>query len=119
MDESGASRNGRRNGWSRPVSIPADVGDARVVKAAGVIELPLHVSWSGPRRRWNLDDRRQRAQVYEVVLTEGTDDDVRFIIDVDDDDYGDLRAWAEELTRGQDRGPERDRGPPDRGPGIG
>lgn len=30
-----------------------------------------------------LDDRRQRALVYEQVLQEGTDEDVRHFIDVD------------------------------------
>ena len=74
---------GRVAGWSRPVVLPDDVDDTTIVKAHGIVELPHSVSWSGPRRTWDLDDRRQRAQVYEIVLSEGTDDDVRRYIDVD------------------------------------
>ena len=104
-----------RRGWTRPVSTPADVNDPRLVKASGVIVLPRHVAWSGPRKQWNLDDRRQRSQVYEIVLTEGTDDDVRWFVDVDEliALWDDLwlsphvrRAWAEHLrlVRGVDLG---------------
>jgi len=99
---------GRSTGWSRPVSVPDDVDDPTLEKARGAIELPRHVSWSGPTRRWDLDDRRQRAQVYEIVLSEGTDDDVRRLIVVDDllDLWDEMwlaphvrRAWAPFLQR--------------------
>ena len=76
--------NGRRNGWTRPVAIPRDLDGPTVTKATGLVSLPPHVYWSGPDRDWDLDDRRQRAQVYEIVLTEGTEDDVRHFVDVDD-----------------------------------
>jgi hypothetical protein len=88
---------------ARPVAIPDDVDDPRVVKAHGVVELPLRVRWSGPVRRYDLDDRNDRASVYEQVLTEGTDEDVRFYVVVDDlvDMWSELvlprhvrRAWA-------------------------
>jgi len=90
------------------VAVPADIDDSSLDKAGGVIELPVHVSWSGPRIQWDLADRRQRAQVYEIVLSEGTDDDVRRFIDVDQlvDLWDDLwlaphvrQAWAEHLER--------------------
>lgn len=98
----------RRNSWSRPVSLPDDVDDPRLDKAFGIVELPLHVSWSGPRQRWDLGNRRQRAQVYEIVLSEGTDDDVRRFIDVDEllELWDDLwlaphvrHAWSDHLRR--------------------
>lgn len=88
---------------ARPVAIPDDVDDPRVVKAQGVVELPLRVRWSGPRRRYDLGDRADRARVYEQVLAEGTDSDVRLYVVVDDlvDLWSDLvlpqhvcRAWA-------------------------
>ena len=45
-----------------------------------MVELPSWVRWSGPPRRYDLRRRADRALVYEQVLTEGTDDDVRFFI---------------------------------------
>jgi hypothetical protein len=44
--------------------------------------LPPHIRWSG-RTGYDLSDRRDRISAYEQVLTEGTADDVRFSIDVD------------------------------------
>lgn len=40
--------------------------------------------WSGPARRYDLRDRRDRALVYEQVLAEGTEDDVRRFVDVNE-----------------------------------
>ncbi|MDQ6615076.1 MAG: hypothetical protein M3083_10075 [Actinomycetota bacterium] len=106
MEQPATAAPTRRTGWARPVSLPDDVDDSSLQKAAGVVELPAHVSWSGPRFRWDLADRRQRAQVYEIVLSEGTDDDVRRFIDVDEllDVWEDLwlaphvrHAWAGHL----------------------
>jgi hypothetical protein len=108
VDAPDSARGARRNGWARPVATPEDIESPKVAKAAGLVELPSHVSWSGPRRLWDLADRRQRAQVYEIVLTEGTEDDVRRLIDVDEliGLWGDLwlsphvrRAWADHLRR--------------------
>jgi hypothetical protein len=62
-------------------AIPGDIEDPEVQKATGVVELPLHIRWSGPPRRYDLSDRRQRARVYEQVLREGN------------------RAWTEWLHR--------------------
>ncbi len=45
--------------------------------------LPLSVFWSGTSPVYDLDDVGRRARVYEQVLREGTDDDVRRFIDVD------------------------------------
>ena len=46
-------------------------------KASGLVELQLRVSRSGPPRHYDLADRSDRARVYEQVLSEGTEDDVR------------------------------------------
>ena len=45
--------------------------------------LPLHIDWSGDPRRYDLADPQQCARVYEQVLREGNDDDIRAFIDVD------------------------------------
>lgn len=69
---------------TRPPVIPEDVADPAVVKATGLVTLPLRVRWSAPARSYDLADRRQRARVYEQVLVEGGEQDVRDVIDVDE-----------------------------------
>lgn len=52
--------------------------------AAGSIGLPARLFWSGPRPRevrWNLADRDRRRDLYEIVLVEGTLDDIVQLID--------------------------------------
>ncbi len=66
---------------ARPVAIPADFDDRSLPKAVGLVELPFHVRWSGPPIAYDLGDRADRARVYEQVLREGTEDDVRFYVD--------------------------------------
>jgi len=68
---------------ARPVAVPADLDDPSLPKASGRIELPLHIRWSGPPVTYDLDDRADRARVYEQVLREGTESDVRFYVDAD------------------------------------
>jgi hypothetical protein len=68
----------------RPPAIPDDVADPAVVKATGRVTLPARVRWSAPARSYDLADRRQRARVYEQVLVEGVEQDVRELIDVDE-----------------------------------
>jgi hypothetical protein len=80
---------GRRHGWRRPVALPDDIETSP--KATGVVALPVRVYWSDRARTWDLSDPRQRARVYEIVMTEGTDDDVRRFIDVDEV----TRLWSE------------------------
>lgn len=91
---------------SRPVAIPDDVDDPDVPKASGRIELPLRVRWSHPLRTYDLDDPRQLRRVYEQVLREGTEEDVRRFVDVDSlvANWDELvlpprvrRAWADWL----------------------
>lgn len=108
------TRSDLRPGWeTRPVAIPDDVDDPSIEKASGVVELPLHVRWSGPRRTYDLDDPRQLRSVYEQILTEGMEEDVRCFVDLDVllDIWDDLvlppwvrRAWADWLRecRGRD-----------------
>jgi hypothetical protein len=79
-----ADGSGHRLGWRRPVALPDDIDHPGIEKAQGLVRLPPHISWSGPDTLWDLNDPGQRLQVYEIVLTEGTDDDVRRFIDVDE-----------------------------------
>jgi hypothetical protein len=89
-------------------AVPDDLDVADVEKVTGVVELPLHIRWSGPDRRYDLANRQQRARVYEQVLREGNEDDVRRFIQADEliDLWDELvlprnvrHAWAEWLER--------------------
>lgn len=88
---------------ARPVAAPEDLDDPSLPKARGRIELPFHIRWSGPSITYDLDDRADRARVYEQVLREGTEDDVRYYVEADQlrELWADLvlpppvrRAWA-------------------------
>ncbi len=98
---------------ARPVAVPAGLDDPSLAKAHGVVELPFHIRWSGPPVAYDLDDRADRIRVYEQVLREGTEDDVRFYVDADElrDVFDELvlpppvrRAWEAWLRR-HARGP--------------
>ena len=89
-------------------AVPDDLGTADFEKASGVVELPLHIRWSGPPRQYDLADRQQRARVYEQVLREGNDDDVHRFIHADEliELWEELvlprhvrQAWADWLQR--------------------
>ena len=73
-----------RSAWvgpaTRPVYIPDDIDDPRSAKASGLVQLPFHIRWSEPSPVYDLDDRIDRARVYEQVLREGTTDDVRYFV---------------------------------------
>jgi hypothetical protein len=68
---------------ARPVALPEGDGDSSIPKASGRVQLPTHVRWSGAPKTYDLDVRQDRIRVYEQVLREGTPDDVRFYVDVD------------------------------------
>ena len=88
------TRTRELNPAARPVAVPDDFDDASVPKASGEI---------GPPLTYDLNDRADRARVYEQVLREGTEDDVRYYVDPDRlcDLFDELvlpppvrRAWA-------------------------
>ena len=72
VDAEPMRRRGTESAAVRPVAIPDDLAVTMVTKAAGVVELPAHIRWSGPPRTYDLTSRRDRARVYEQVLREGT-----------------------------------------------
>ena len=77
------SRLGPRvGGWRRPVSVPADLACLRG-PLSGRVRLPLSLysSGRGPDRVFDLGDERERIELYEVVLTEGTEDEVCRYVD--------------------------------------
>ena len=102
------SRSSQLGPDSRPIAVPEDADDPTIRKATGRVQLPTHVRWSGRPKTYDLDRRTDRARVYEQVLREGTLDDIRFYVDVDQllDLWDDLvlpspvrRAWAQWFLR--------------------
>jgi hypothetical protein len=87
------SRSATLGPAARPMAVPEDLDDPTMSKASGEVELPLHIRWSGPPITYDLNDRADRARVYEQVLREGTEDDVRYYVDADQ-----LRELFEELV---------------------
>lgn len=71
-----ASMGPRRASWQRPVAVPADLTALRG-PLTGPVRLPLHVyaSGQGPGRVFDLDDEAQRIELYQIVLSNGTEDD--------------------------------------------
>jgi transcriptional regulator with XRE-family HTH domain len=93
----------------RPVLVPTRLPRLPLHLAFRAVELPLHLNWSDTGRRYELADRRQRARVYEIVLREGTPDDVLAYVDgaLLRDLWDELvfpvairRAWEPALTAG-------------------
>lgn len=65
----------------RSIQVPTVLPRLPVDQALATVELPLHLNWSDRGRRYDLRDRRQRARVYEIVLREGSPEDVLAYID--------------------------------------
>ena len=94
---------------ARPVTVPDDLDAPSLRKATGRVELPSHIRWSGPPVTYDMADRADRMRVYEQVLREGTEDDVRFYVDAAElaEVFDELvlppavrSAWAQWLQRG-------------------
>lgn len=63
------------------VHVPGRLWRLPVSEALATVRLPLHLNWSDPGRDFNLADRRQRARAYEIVLREGTPEDISAYVD--------------------------------------
>lgn len=68
-------------GRGRTTSVPVTLPRLAPERAFATIELPVHLNWSQPGRVFRLADRSDRARVYELVLTEGTSEDVTTYVD--------------------------------------
>jgi hypothetical protein len=61
--------------------VPAVLPRLAADRALGRVRLPLHLNWPQPGREFDLADRRQRARVYEIVLREGSGQDITSYVD--------------------------------------
>lgn len=71
-----------RPGWKRDVPLPHALRELRG-PVEGSVGLPARLFWSGPDPRavrWDLADPDRRRDLYEIVLVEGTLEDVRSLI---------------------------------------
>lgn len=78
----GSPRSAARPGWVRDVAVPRALDELRG-PLKGTVGLPATLFWSGPRPRtirWDLADPHRRRDLYEIVLVEGSLDDIRTLI---------------------------------------
>ena len=68
-------------GRGRTTLVPVALPRLAPERAFATVELPVHLNWSQPGRVFRLVDRSDRARVYELVLAEGTPEDVTTYID--------------------------------------
>ena len=65
----------------RVIPVPSSLRRLPIEQAMSKVDLPLHLNWSQPGRVFDLADRRDRARVYEIVLREGTAEDILTYLD--------------------------------------
>lgn len=65
----------------RLLPVPSHLPRLPLEQAFVSARLPLHLNWSMPDRVFDLADRQDRARAYEIVLREGTPDDILTYID--------------------------------------
>jgi hypothetical protein len=71
-----------RPGWVRDVRVPRTLDELRG-PLTGEVGLPARLFWSGPDPRavrWDLTGPGRRRDLYEIVLVEGTLDDIRCLV---------------------------------------
>jgi transcriptional regulator with XRE-family HTH domain len=68
-------------GRGRSAYVPESLPRLPADQALRSARLPLHLNWSQPGRVFDLSDRQQRARAYEIVMREGTSEDIRSWID--------------------------------------
>ena len=99
-----SSRSSDLGPESRPVAIPDDFATASGDTASGVIRLPNRIRWSAPDLAFDMDIAADRHRVYELVLVDGNEEDVRHFVRFDEliSIWGDIflpayvrKAWQE------------------------
>lgn len=68
-------------GRGRVCSVPDRLPRLSPRQAFALVQLPLHLHWSGQPRERNLSVRHDRARVYEEVLREGGPQDILRYVD--------------------------------------
>jgi transcriptional regulator with XRE-family HTH domain len=68
--------NGRR-----PYAVPSGLWRLPIDDTFRVLTPGLRLRWSGPSPQFDLAERSERCRAYELVLREGTPDDIASVID--------------------------------------
>jgi len=73
-------------GWSwtstrRPYAVPSKLWRLPAHEALREFETTTRLWWSGPSRTFDLSHRPERLRAYEIVLREGTPDDIAAVVD--------------------------------------
>ena len=68
-------------GRSRPFAVPSALPRQPIDKAFATVALPLSVDWSEPRSTYNLAKRSDRVRAYQLVLREGSPDDIENFVE--------------------------------------
>jgi hypothetical protein len=79
---SGSGLPAARPGWVRDVPTPRSLAELRG-PLTGRVGLPIRLFWSGPDPRgvrWDLADPVRRRDLYEILLVEGTVEDIRELV---------------------------------------
>jgi hypothetical protein len=71
----------RPAGRGRTAIVPTTLPRLPLTEAFANVKLPLHLNWSDPGRQFDLRDRADRARLYEIVIREGTSEDILRYID--------------------------------------
>jgi transcriptional regulator with XRE-family HTH domain len=65
----------------RPYAVPSRLWRLSLREAFRVLTPGLHLWWSGSATQFDLANRSERARAYELVLREGSPDDIRSTVD--------------------------------------
>ena len=65
----------------RPYAVPSHLWRLPIAEALRVFTPAPHLWWSRPVLRLDLVNRADRAHAYEIVLREGTPEDIRSVVD--------------------------------------
>ena len=73
------SRHSDRRG--KPFYVPGQLPRLSIEAALGTVVLPPHVDWSPVGRPRDLAERSERLLAYQVVLAEGSPQDIQQVVD--------------------------------------
>lgn len=65
----------------RPYAVPSRLWRLPAAEALRQFETGTHLWWSGPSRTFDLSQRSDRLRAYEIVLREGTPEDIAAVVD--------------------------------------